>query len=94
MVSQSARPVNQPPSKENERQRKELERRKLEARKAKEAKALAEKQKRERIEKEAKEKERRKKNNPLTKAMNSAASSIGRELGTKLIRGLLNTFLR
>ena len=36
----------------------------------------------------------RKKQTAIEKAVNSAASSIGREIGKKLIRGLLDTFLK
>ena len=74
-----------------EQEEKEEAERKAQEEKEKEAERKAMQKQ---AEKEAREKEKRRKNNPLTKAMNSAASSIGRELGNKLIRGILNTLLK
>ena len=45
-------------------------------------------------EKEAKEREKRIKNNPIVKIAKSSIHSVGREYGKKLIRGLLDTFLK
>ena len=35
---------------------------------------------------------RRKKQDPLEKAINSAANTVGRELGKQIVRGLFGTF--
>ena len=64
-----------------------------------EARRKEEEEKREKEEKErekeekAREKEKaaRKKNNPLNKVLSSAASTVGREVGKKLVRGILGS---
>ena len=38
-----------------------------------------------------KEKAARRKNNPLNKVLSSAASTMGREVGKKLVRGILGS---
>jgi hypothetical protein len=45
-------------------------------------------------EKEAKEREKRIKNNPLVKIAKSSIHSVGRDIGKKMIRGMLGTFLK
>ena len=45
-------------------------------------------------EKEAKEKERKRKNSFLGKVTNSAVNTIGREVGRRLVRGVLDTLLK
>ncbi len=45
-------------------------------------------------EKEAKEREKRIKNNPIVKIAKSSIHSVGRDIGKKMIRGLLDTFLK
>ena len=52
------------------------------------------KEKEKQAEKEAKEREKRIKNNPLVKIAKSSIHSVGRDIGKKLIRGMLDTFLR
>ena len=61
-------------------------------RKEEEAKREKEEKEREKEEK-AREKERaaRKKNNPLNKVLSSAASTVGREVGRQLVRGILGS---
>ena len=61
-------------------------------RKAEEAQREKEEKEREKEEK-AREKERaaRKKNNPLNKVLSSAASTVGREVGRQLVRGILGS---
>ena len=61
-------------------------------RKEEEAQRLKEEKEREKEEK-AKEKEKaaRKKNNPLNKVLSSAASTVGREVGKQLVRGILGS---
>ena len=60
---------------------------------AKEAEEAAKKEQKESAKKKSSS-SGRKKQTAIEKAVNSAASSIGRELGKKLIRGLLDTFLK
>ena len=64
-----------------------------EARRKEEEKAREKEEKeREKEEKQrAKEKAARKKNNPLNKVLSSAASTMGREVGKKLVRGILGS---
>ena len=45
-------------------------------------------------EKEAKERAKRIKNNPIVKIAKSSIHSVGRDIGKKLIRGMLGTFLK
>ena len=45
-------------------------------------------------EKEAKEREKRIKNNPIVKIARSSIHSVGRDIGKKMIRGMLGTFLK
>ena len=45
-------------------------------------------------EKEAKERAKRIKNNPIVKIARSSIHSVGRDMGKKLIRGMLDTFLK
>ena len=61
-------------------------------RKEEEAQKAKEEKEREKEEKQ-REKERaaRKKNNPLNKVLSSAASTVGREVGRKLVRGILGS---
>ena len=66
---------------------------KQQAQAAKEAKEAAKKEEKESAKKRSTS-SGRKKQTAIEKAVNSAASSIGRELGKKLIRGLLDTFLK
>jgi len=61
-------------------------------RKAEEAQRAKEEKQREKEEKQReKEKAARKKNNPINKVLSSAASTVGREVGKKLVRGLLGS---
>ena len=61
-------------------------------RKAEEAQRIKEEKEREKEEKaREKEKAARKKNNPLNKVLSSAASTVGREVGKKLVRGILGS---
>ncbi len=67
-----------------------------EAKKAEEAK-IAEKERKEREkaeEKERKEKEKKRKNSFLGKVTSSAVNTIGREVGRRLVRGVLDTLLK
>ena len=67
-----------------------------EAKKAEEAK-IAEKERKEREkqeEKERKEKEKKRKNSILGKVTSSAVNTIGREVGRRLVRGVLDTLLK
>ena len=60
-------------------------------------KERAEKEKEEKAkqkEKEKAEKAKKKKTSPLERAMNSASSAIGREIGRKVIRGIFDTFFK
>ena len=59
--------------------------------------AAAEKERKEKekqAEKERKEREKKFKNSVIGKAANSAVNTIGREIGRKLVRGLLDTLLK
>ena len=61
-------------------------------RKEEEAQRAKEEKEREKEEKQKeKEKAARKKNNPLNKVLSSAASTVGREVGKKLVRGILGS---
>ena len=61
-------------------------------RKEEEARREKEEKEREKEEKaREKEKAARKKNNPLNKVLSSAASTVGREVGKKLVRGILGS---
>ena len=61
-------------------------------RKAEEAQRAKEEKEREKGEKQrAKERAARQRSNPLNKAINSAASAVGREIGKKLVRGILGS---
>ena len=61
-------------------------------RKAEEAQRAKEEKEREKEEKQReKEKAARRKNNPLNKVLSSAASTMGREVGKKLVRGILGS---
>ena len=74
-----------------EQKEKEAAEKKAQEEKEKEAERKArEKEK----EKEAKEREKRIKNNPIVKIAKSSIQSVGREYGKKLIRGMLDTFLK
>ena len=67
-----------------------------EAKLAEEAK-IAEKERKEREkqeEKERKEKEKKRKNSFLGKVTSSAVNTIGREVGRRLVRGVLDTLLK
>ena len=63
------------------------------------ARAVQEEKEREKEEKQRekeekqreKEKAARRKNNPLNKVLSSAASTMGREVGKKLVRGILGS---
>ncbi len=59
-----------------------------------EAEAKEEKKKEKEKEKKTKTTSTRKKKSAFEKAVDSAANTIGRELGKKLVRGLLDTFLK
>ena len=50
--------------------------------------------KREEEEKKRKEKERKRKNSFVGKVTNSAVNTIGREVGRRLVRGVLDTLLK
>ena len=61
-------------------------------RKAEEAQRVKEEKEREKEEKQReKEKAARRKNNPINKVLSSAASTMGREVGKKLVRGILGS---
>ena len=61
-------------------------------RKAEEAQRIKEEKEREKEEKaREKEKAARKKNSPLNKVISTAANTVGREVGKKLVRGLLGS---
>ena len=61
-------------------------------RKEEEAQRIKEEKEREKEEKQReKEKAARKKNNPLNKVLSSAASTVGREVGRQLVRGILGS---
>ncbi len=64
------------------------------AEKERKAQEKAEKERKKEEEKAAREKERKFKNSFLGKVTNSAVNTIGREVGRKLVRGLLDTLLK
>ena len=75
---------------QEQQEKEEAERLALEEKEKEAARKAQEKQ----AEKEAKEREKRIKNNPLVKIARSSIHSVGRDMGKKLIRGMLDTFLK
>jgi hypothetical protein len=66
----------------------------IQAEKERKAQEKLDKERAKQEEKERKEKERRRKNSILGKVTSSAVNTIGREVGRRLVRGILDTLLK
>ena len=75
---------------EEQAEKEEAEKKALEEKEKEAQRKAQEKQ----AEKEAKEREKRIKNNPIVKIAKSSLHSVGRDMGKKLIRGMLDTLLK